>query len=213
MAHDSVGHINGLDQLKVFTRTGIVRETQGRTRMSTTTTTTASGGGGHMHGGYGRIDPVHVTTETTSRSRELVHLFVLEKDGGEFDLELPDPGFGVRAGHAVTVVFAGDRTSGRGHPMALVDHNTDRRRVFEERGIWLVRRPPRPLMWAMAAVFPLLSMLAFTLLTGTGGVRPALYGLVLAGAGIAFLWIRRNMLAKDVIARVSERATQAAAEG
>jgi hypothetical protein len=213
MAQGGVGHINSLDQLDVFTRTGIVRETQDRTRISTTTTTTASGGGGHVHGGQGRIDPIHVTTETTARSQHSVHLFILEKDGDELHLELPDPGFGVRGGHAVTVVFAGARNSGRGHAMALVNHSTNKTRVYQERGIWLVRRPPRPLMWAMVAAFPLISMVAFTLITGTGGLRPALYGLVAAAAGIAFLWFRRDALAKDVVRRVSERAAQAAAEG
>lgn len=213
MAADKVGKIGDIGQLDVFTRTGIVRETQGRTEISSTTRTTVRQGGGYIHNGYGRIDPTEATTETETSSREKIRLFVMEQDGGEFDLDLPAPGFGVATGHAVAVVFAGDRTSGRGHPMALVNLNTRNRKVYANRGAWIVRKPARALIIALLLIVPFLTMLAFTLVTGTGGLKPAAYGLIIAAGLIFFLFQRSKALADAVIRRVTEKADEALAKG
>ena len=213
MAADSVGKIGDIGQLFLATRTGIVREVQGRVEVTSTTTTTVRHGGGHIHNGYGRIDPTETSTETETSSREKIRLFVMEQDGGEFDLDLPSPGFGVATGHAITVVLAGDQASRRGHPMALVNLNTRNRKVYANRSQWIVRKPARPLIIALLLILPFLSMLAFTLITGTGGLKPALYGLIVAVGLIFALFQRSKGLADAVIRRVTEKADEALAKG
>lgn len=214
MAGDHVGKIKTIGQLYMFTLSGIVHEAQSRTKMSTTTRTSVSGGGGQFYGGVGRIDPVNATTEVVSSSAEMIRLFVVEEGGKEFDFELPAPGFGIRGGHSVSVVCAGDQATRRGHPMALVNHNTGNQKVFADRAGWIVGAPNPALMIALVLVLPFLVMLAATLITGTGGLKPALVGLMVAVGVILWLFARRSALVGAVVGRVTEEArSKAAAAG
>lgn len=130
-----VGKIASLDQLYVFERRGTVAALQHWVETNTTVTTT--GGSGTVVNGTGNISGPSTTTHTSST--EMVRLFVREDDGGEFEASLPDLGFGVREGHRVSIVHAGDQASRRGYPIAVVNHTTGKSKVLASRVSWLSR--------------------------------------------------------------------------
>jgi len=128
-----VGKIASLDQLYVFERSGTVAALQHWVETNTTVTTT--GGSGTVVNGTGNISGPSTTTHTSST--EMVRIFVREDDGGEFEASLPDLGFGVREGHRVSIVHAGDQASRRGYPIAVVNHTTGKSKVLASRVSWL----------------------------------------------------------------------------
>lgn len=130
-----VGKIVSLDQLYVFERSGTIAALQHWVETNTTVTTT--GGSGTVVNGTGNISGPSTTTHTSST--EMVRLFVREDDGGEFEASLPDLGFGVREGHRVSIVHAGDQASRRGYPIAVVNHTTGKSKVLASRVSWLSR--------------------------------------------------------------------------
>ena len=130
-----VGKIASLDQLYVFERSGTVAALQHWVETNTTVTTT--GGSGTVVNGTGNISGPSTTTHTSST--EMVRLFVREDDGGEFEASLPDLGFGVREGHRVSIVHAGDQASRRGYPIAVINHTTGKSKVLASRVSWLSR--------------------------------------------------------------------------
>lgn len=93
--------------------------------------TTVKGGGGFLSRGTGRIDPVNVTV--SSSSNEVLRLFLKDDDGLESELKLHDPGIGIGEGHKISVIYAGDQQSQRGYHMGVVNHNTRRYAVYEDR--------------------------------------------------------------------------------
>lgn len=202
----SVGTIKTIDQLHLFTKTGTVVGEQSQTLTSLSATTTTTGGGGFIYEGTGRIDGPTTTTNISSHTSERLRLFVREDGGDEFEVEFRDVPFGLREGQRVTIVFAGDRA---GHPMALFNHTTSKSHVFGKRAEWIIKRPGAGLALAMLVSFSFAMMLLWTLATGTGGAKPALYGAVVAVGLFALLQVRKSALAAKIVTRVAERARQA----
>lgn len=209
MAAERVGRIGKVEELNIMTRTGIAHDVQTRTDHVTTSRTTAYGGGGNRY----RIDPIDITTDVETKTRHKTRLFIVEQDGTEIDLDLPDPGFGVRVGHALTVVLAGDKASERGHPMALVNLNTGNSRVFGERARWIVKPIPWWQVVVAAIVVPFVCMFIATVVTGTGGAEPAGIGLAIVAVFAFYLYSQRASLLKAVVDQVTDRAAREAARG
>lgn len=114
----NVGTISNIGQLYTFTRSGIVEAGE---KWSDTEV-------------WGRDSWV------SSSTSENLRLFVREDDRGEFDVKLSNVGFGVREGHRVTIVFAGDQASRAGYPAALINHSTGNSKIFDPQIARLVPR-------------------------------------------------------------------------
>jgi hypothetical protein len=105
--------------------------------VETNTTVTTTGGSGTVVNGNGNISGPSTTTHTSST--EMVRMFVREDSGTEFDVSLPDLGFGVREGHRVSFIYAGNQASRRGYPMAVINHTTRKSEVLKSRVSWISR--------------------------------------------------------------------------
>ena len=199
----NVGTIESIEQIYSFVRTGTVQD--GHSRMDTSVSTTTSHGGGYN---------ARATTNTSVSSTEMLRIFVREDDGGkEFEAEFADPDFGVREGHRVTVVYAGDRASKAGYPMGLVNHSTGRSQVFAKRAEWIVKRTHQGLGCGLLVGVPAVA----AILHGTSNTDTlGLFVLIafLAVAGWLFARKRRNdALAQAVVEAVRGRVREAAEEG
>jgi len=218
-AMTDVGKIASLDQLYVFERSGFVAALQHWVETNTTVTTT--GGSGTVVNGTGNISGPSTTTHTSST--EMVRIFVREDDGGEFEASLPDLGFGVREGHRVSIVHAGDQASRRGYPIAVVNHTTGKSKVLASRVSWL---SPAPLgcLWfvgifigTMMVSMGLASPLVYlthplsALLAGVFGVL-AYFGWPFAAIG-AFVAInrKRKRLRQGILTRLEQEVERARA--
>lgn len=171
----SVGKIRSFAELDTFVQTGTVIGQQARTSTDTTVETTTHGHGGAYLGG-----PASRTT-VSAASTHHQRLFARKDDGGEFDVEFPDVGFGIRDGQRVSVVCAGPRRTGRGHPMALINHSTGNHQLFPARVAWILGNHIKALALGVGVV--LLAIIATT----RGGddsllIPAALLGAALVGA-------------------------------
>lgn len=128
-----IAKITSLDQLHIFEKSGTIAALQHWVETNTTVTTT--GGSGTVVNGNGNISGPSTTTHTSST--EMVRMFVREDGGTEFDVSLPDLGFGVREGHRVSFIYAGDQASRRGYPVAVVNHTTRKSEVLKSRVSWI----------------------------------------------------------------------------
>lgn len=176
MANDE--SITDIGQLYTFTRSGTVAGNQNWSETSFSSTTVTSGGGGYLHQGSGYVAAPSSHTTTSSRTSEQLRLFVRSDDEREFEARFSDPGFGVRDGHRVTIVYAGTQAARAGHPMALVNHSTGRSKVFAQRAEWLLKRPgPQTgcLLFgvpiAIAAFIPIVGFVLAPLIFGAFGMR------------------------------------------
>jgi len=199
-----VGKIQTIDQLYMFTRVGTIAGSQNWSETSISTTTTTSGGGGYMHQGSGFISPSSSSTTTSSSTTEQLRLFVREDDGDEFEAKFSEPGFGVREGHRVTIVYAGDQASQRGYPMALANHSTNQSKVFTQRAGWLVKQIGQTMGCAAVGAFFVLAVIL--------GMVAGIIGVIIAAAPLGFLLHKHRQnaaLAKSIVAAVSAETRKA----
>ncbi|MBX3564624.1 MAG: hypothetical protein KF730_08625 [Sphingomonas sp.] len=187
----TVGKIRSFDELDIFTMTGTVVGQQGRTSTHLSAETTTHGGGGYLHQGSGFISAPTTTTSVSSSSTHHQRLFARKDDGDEFDVEFPDVNFGIREGHRVSVVCAGPKRTGRGHPMALINHTTGNQQVFPARVNWILSQRIKPYAIAAGSVVVVLALIA-NAVSGriTGGIMPLVF---LIGIGVVgweiFRWL------------------------
>ena len=146
--------IKTIDQLHTYVRSGVVVGIQSRTVTQTRTET--SGGGGFLHQGSGYI--AAPTTTVSSSTMEKLRMHLRSDDGPEFEVEVENLGFGVREGHRVTVVYAGDEMSRGAYPMAIVNHSTRERAVLKERLDLLVKGLNAGLGCLLLILAPLVGM-------------------------------------------------------
>lgn len=200
----NVGKIKTIDQLYMFTRVGTIEGSQNWSETSISTTTTTSGGGGYMHQGSGFISPASSSTTTSSSTTEKLRLFVREDDGDEFEAKFSEPGFGVREGHRVTIVYAGDQASQAGYPMALVNHSTNQSKVFAERSNWIVDQIGKLLGCAAVGAFLVLAVVL--------GMAAGFAGIIVAAAPLGLLLYKQRqnvVLAKNIADAVSGETQKA----
>jgi hypothetical protein len=142
--------VSSIDEIKYLTKTGVVLDGQN----STTT---------HVHGGGGQNNSaVRISSSTTKH----LHLFVRQDNGKEFDTTFDNIGVSVRAGHRVSVVYAGPKAREIGYSTGLVVHDTDRSAVCNATADSLVKRMNPLLGVAIFFVAPFVILGILLLLTG-----------------------------------------------
>ncbi|WP_374525893.1 hypothetical protein [Sphingopyxis sp.] len=199
-----VGMIKTIDELYMFTKVGMIAGSQNWSETSISTTTTTSGGGGYMHQGSGFISPASTSTTTSSSTTEQLRLFVREDDGDEFEAKFSEPGFGVREGHRVLIVYAGDQASRRGYPMALANLSTNQSKVFTQRAGWIIKQIGQAMGCAAVGAFLVLAVVL--------GMVAGFVGVIIAAAPLGFLLHkhRQNVaLAKGIVDAVSAEMRKA----
>ncbi len=128
-----------------------------RTSVSTHTST--------QTGGY----QPSTTTRVSLHSSEQLRIFVRQENGKEFEASFDEPGFGVREGHKVSVVFAGDKSVG--YPAGLVNHSTDNSKAFQDVVAETVVQKPNQLIGCAALVaFPIFAYVGLALLSMSTGL-------------------------------------------
>lgn len=187
----TVGKIRSFAELDIFTMTGTVVGQQGRTSTHLSSETTTHGGGGYLHQGSGFIAAPTTRTSVSSSSIHHQRLFARKDDGDEFDVEFPDVQFGIREGHRVSVVCAGPKSTGRGHPMALVNHTTGNHQMFPARVNWILSNRIKLYAISAGAALLILAVIALSVSGSvTGGIMPVAF---LIGGGVvaweAFRWL------------------------
>lgn len=206
-----VGKIRSLAELDIFTMTGTVVGQQGRTSTHLSSETTTTGGGGYLHQGSGFISAPTTRTSVSSSSTHHQRLFARKDDGDEFDVEFPDINFGVREGHRVSVVCAGPKSTGRGHPMALVNHTTGNHQVFPARVNWILSNRIKLYAFGAGAVLLFLSIIALSLSGSvTGGIMP--FAFLIGGGVVAWEIFRWLTLYRQVRLAIEETAESALRE-
>lgn len=190
----TVGKIRRYADLNIFTSTGTVVGQQGHTSTHVQSETTTHGTN-YLGGPSG-------STRTTTTSTHHQRLFARKDNGGEFDVEFPDLQFGVREGHRIAAVFAGHKSTGRGHPMALINHTTGHFQTFPAHVNWILSNHTKTfaMVWGC-----LLAMLLVTTRGDLSGLTlPVLF---VGGAVVAwevFRWLtlyRRVRLEVDKVAQ------------
>lgn len=208
----TVGKIRRFAELNIFTMTGTVVGQQGRTSTHLSAETTTHGGGGYLHQGSGYMAAPTTRTSVSSSSTHHQRLFARKDDGEEFDVEFPDVRFGIREGHRVSVVCAGPKSTGRGHPIALINHTTGNHQMFPSRVNWILSNRIKLYAIGAGAVLLILSIIAFSL-TGraSGGIMPAAF--LLGGAVVAWEVFRWLSLYRTVRLEVEKAAQTALQNG
>lgn len=206
----TVGTIRSQAELNIFTMTGTVVGQQGRTSTHLSSETTTTGGGGYLHQGSGFISAPTTRTSVSSSSTHHQRLFARKDDGDEFDVEFPDLNFGVREGHRVSVVCAGPKSTGRGHPMALINHTTGNHQLFPARVNWILSNRIKLYAVGAGAVLLLLSIIAVSLSgMATGGIMPAAF---MIGGGVVaweiFRWLTLYRQVRLEIEKTAQSALQ-----
>jgi hypothetical protein len=201
----NVQPVRSIGELDTFTRTGTVIDQQ--SRVETTVRTTTTGGSTLLMDGVGtRSAP---TTSIASSSIEFIRLFLRDEQGAEFDVEIENPGFGIRPGHVVTILYAGNRRSQKYHPMAVANRTTNQCAVLHNRIEWLLIRRSTTLGCVALVVIPFLAMVVggifLDLLLGQDprghmGGRTSLGGLaflvVVCALGLG--WRRKERLKSEI---------------
>ena len=140
--------IVSIEDLRTVDRTGVV------VRAREWSETHVSGGSAnqttHIGSEGGTITTPGVTV--TSRVHDRLHVFVLEDGGREFDQTFINPGIGVREGHRISIIYVPDEN---GEPLALVNHDTGKSRVYEGRVAALLSTPAAPLNKAIMKTYML----------------------------------------------------------
>lgn len=130
------GLINRPEDLYLFSMTGSVVGQQ--SWSETIVSGQSSGGGGYIHNGSGHISSPSVNI--SSSSTEKLRVFLKDDDGSEIEISESNVGFGARNGHRISVVYAGDKTSRSGHLVAIINHNTNSKKIFFDRANWLIKQ-------------------------------------------------------------------------
>lgn len=202
----TVGKIRDFAELDIFTRSGTVVGQQGRTSTELSSETTTTGGGGYLHYGSGYISAPTTRTTVSSSSTHHQRLFARTDEGEEFDVEFPDVNFGIREGHRVSVVCAGPKRTGRGHPMALVNHTTGNQQLFPERVNWILSNRIKPYAVGAGTVLLILSLIALSVSGSvTGGIMPIAF---LIGGGLVTWEVFRWLTLYRQVRLEVERAAQ-----
>lgn len=182
--------LKSIDELYIFSRTGVV---QGSKNWSDTRVT--GGGGGSQ--GNGIIAPVSISSTVTQRQR----FFIVEASGRE--TEISDVGLSVRDGQAVTAVFCGKKNpvNDTGWVMGLFNHNTDNTR-FLDGFINTITGAPKSSQRGWAAFLAVAAVIgAFTV----GGW----FWLLVPVAGVAvYLWWTAHARSKMLTAQLKERMSR-----
>jgi hypothetical protein len=163
--------ISQIADLQTYTRTGTVVSC--RMGLETHVHGSSTGGGGHIGPTGGHIEAPTVSVSSTTSER--MHLFVQEEDGTEFDIQLTNPGVGVREGHRVSLLYAHGRTPDPWMIGALVNHTTKTSKVYTGRLKGLVSVPPPPLVSmvvkiASLGVLPVFALTVYLWFTGGLGI-------------------------------------------
>lgn len=191
--------INTIDELETFAKRGMVVSVQNWTEQSVQSHTT-------YHQSTGPYVPTRRETTYSTSESEKLRLFIKRNDGSEFDVKFHDPGIGVREGHDVTIIFASNKASDSGYPVAIVDHTTGKHEAFGDQIDWLLEKPPQ---------FGCIILFAIPLLLAafTGPL-----GFVLAPVSFIglFVWLRKKhsafkALKSAVLAQVNQRIGEAEA--
>lgn len=91
-------------------------------------------------GGHVSTPAITVSSTTT----EELQLFIRRDDGREFELRFVDAGVGFREGNRISIVYVPEIG---GEPMALVNHDTGKSRIYENRvSPFLGLEEPYPIM-------------------------------------------------------------------
>ena len=201
-----IGTIRSLAELNTFVKTGTVVGHQGRTSTRFSSQTTTSGGGGYLHNGSGYISAPTTTTNITSSSTHLQRYFVLEDDGDEFDIELPNVKFGVREGQRVSVICAGPKKTGNGHAVALVNQTIAQYQVFPTRMNWIISHRIRGYAVAAGGILLALTLIGYLVSGRIGqGIMPFAY---LVGIGFVFWEVCRWQTVQKKVRLEIERIAQ-----
>lgn len=201
----TVGKIRSFAELDVFAMTGTVVGQQGRTSTELSSETTTHGGGGYLHQGSGYISAPTTRTSVSSSSTHHQRLFARKDDGDEFSVEFPDVNFGIREGHRVSVICAGPKRTGRGHPMALVNHTTGDYQMFPARVNWILSNRIKPYAVGAGAVLLVLSIITVSLSGSfTDGIMP--FAFLIAGGVVAWEVFRWLTLFRQVRLEVEDAA-------
>lgn len=150
----------------------------------------AKAGSTYVPAGGGHVSTPEVTVSSTTT--EKLHLFIRRDDGREFDQRFVHAGVGLREGNRVSIVYVPEIG---GEPMALVNHDTGKSRIYENRIPGLTtttysspakKAVQRPLVFANLIGFLLLAYFGFT---GelSGSELLTYFGVLLAGMFLAFL--------------------------
>lgn len=79
------------------------------------------------------------TTSISSSAMEVIWILLRYDSGTEFDVEVENLNIGVRIGHTITALHAGDQTSQPGHAMAIANRTTNQSALPPYRVEWLIR--------------------------------------------------------------------------
>lgn len=190
------GRIETIDQLCLFTKVGTIAGSQNWSETTFRSTTTSNGGG--------NFSPASTSTTTSSSTAEQLRLFVRSDNGDEFEAKFSEPGFGVREGHRVSIVYAGSQAEQSGYAMALANHSTSQSKVFAERSRLIVDGvgQVRGCLLLISPIFILIFLASF------------LGALALIPAAIPVIWVvqkarKSHALAKRVTAAVTEELQKA----
>lgn len=197
-----VNEISDIADLAIFDKRGHVVGTHERTSLHTTTTVTTSGGGGYVHPTYGgHVSAPSTTTTTSTTSKHHQTLFIRQEDGVELEVAFIDLHFSVRDGTHVAIVYAGDRWSNRGHPIAAVNLDTGRWEMAGSRVDWIVTNKPTAQLWVWIMLVPL-APVVMAFVAGTSFMVGIVLGVAIA-IFLAWRWWRRSALAALKTAVVS----------
>lgn len=197
-----INKIADIADLAIFDKRGQIVGTHERTSLHTTTTTSTSGGSGYIHPTYGgHVSAPSTTTFTSTTSKHHQTLFIRKEDGTEFEEEFIDLDFPVRDGTHVAIVYAGDRWSNRGYPVAAINLDTGHWEMAGSRVGWIVTSKPSAQLW-MWIMLVLLARVAMAFMAGTSFMVGVVLGLAIA-IFLAWRWWRKKALAALKTAVVS----------
>ena len=160
--------INEISDLHTYVRSGTVVAC--RSWSETQVRTSSTGGGGHVgpHGGHVAAPTVSVT----STASEKLHLFIQQDDGAEFDIQLTNPGIGLREGHRVSLLYAHGRDASHWMIGALVNHTTRSSKTYHGRLNNMISAKTHPVagLITLIVMLGLLPFFAYTVYLGFKGV-------------------------------------------
>lgn len=192
-----------INSLYTQTRTGTVIDSQNWAENNHSTTSMAHAKTHALH------HAMTLATRVESKASEELRIFIKETSGHEFEARFSNPGFGVRTGHKVSIICGGDQKTRHTYDMVLVNHTTQSYKIFPERIARLVPDINRALMTALLVSLPLLMMILSTLITGSGGLKPALLGVAATFAVLVFLKLRNRNLEYQITRVLSQEAETA----
>lgn len=138
-----------IEDLRTVTRTGTVVRCQvwSDTRVSGGSNASTSWVG--PQGGHVSTPQVSITSTTTENQQ----LFIRQDDGLEFDQRFINTRVAIRDGARVSIVYVPDQD---GEPLAVINHNTGKSQIFENRVQKLLgAKPGNPLLGLLVPAYML----------------------------------------------------------